>query len=112
MSTSATHLCPARPVNQRGGAMTRTFSLPTLLLVGLLPTSPRTADPTNTIYHGGEMMRAMANAPAVLEGYLSLIGFFQGQDLFEVNNHEQPTQDSHRDRSFAGDRRGHRERVC
>ncbi len=29
----------------------------------------------------------------------------------EVNNHERPTEDSHRDRSFAGDRRGNRERV-
>jgi len=31
--------------------------------------------------------------------------------ILEVSNHEQPTEDSPRDRSFAGDRRGSRERV-
>jgi nuclear transport factor 2 (NTF2) superfamily protein len=34
------------------------------------------------------------------------------QDSMEVTNHEQPTKDGHRNRSFAGHRRGNRESVC
>src|SRR5262245_24681743 len=33
------------------------------------------------------------------------------QNLYEVSNHERTKKDSHRDRSFPGDWRGHRESV-
>jgi hypothetical protein len=33
-------------------------------------------------------------------------------DAFEGNNHERRTEDGHRDRGLAGDRRRGRERIC
>src|SRR5258705_2496360 len=61
----------------------------------------------------GQTIQALTDANPLLK--LMLVnGIFSTceKSVFEVNNHEQRTEDSHRDRSVAGDRRGNRESVC